>query len=104
MAVAIVATLRGGLHRLEAGAQNRISLPAMRSSIARAATCCDGHLAQELAMENPICWFELPAVDIGRAARFYKTVFGVISNREDSGGHPMTILPYARSSKDYSTR
>lgn len=55
-------------------------------------------------MENPICRFELPAVDIGRAARFYKTVFGVISSREDSGGHPMTILPYARSSKDYSTR
>ncbi len=46
-------------------------------------------------MDNPICWFELPVVDIERAVRFYETVFGVTLRRESCGGHPMAIFPYA---------
>lgn len=46
-------------------------------------------------MNNPICWFELPVTDMTRALRFYETVFGVTLNREECGGHPMAIFPYA---------
>lgn len=46
-------------------------------------------------MNNPICWFELPVVDIERAVRFYESVFAVSLRRENCGGHPMAIFPYA---------
>lgn len=46
-------------------------------------------------MNNPICWFELPTVDIERAVRFYESVFAVTLRREVFGGHPMAIFPYA---------
>ncbi|CAL95696.1 VOC family protein [Azoarcus olearius] len=46
-------------------------------------------------MNNPICWFELPTVDIERAVRFYESVFAVTLRREVCGGHPMAIFPYA---------
>ena len=46
-------------------------------------------------MNNPICWFELPVVDLERAVRFYEAVFGITLRREACGGHPMAIFPYA---------
>ena len=46
-------------------------------------------------MNNPICWFELPVVDLERAVRFYEAVFGITLRRETCGGHPMAIFPYA---------
>ncbi|ATE61360.1 VOC family protein [Thauera sinica] len=47
-------------------------------------------------MNDPICWFELPVVDIERAVRFYESVFAVSLRREVCGGHPMAIFPYAK--------
>lgn len=46
-------------------------------------------------MNNPICWFELPVIDLERATRFYEAVFGIALRRESCGGHPMSIFPYA---------
>lgn len=46
-------------------------------------------------MDNPICWFELPVVELERATRFYETVLGISLRRESCGGHPMAIFPYA---------
>lgn len=46
-------------------------------------------------MNNPICWFELPTTDLDRAAAFYQTVFAIALRRENAGGHPMAIFPYA---------
>ena len=46
-------------------------------------------------MNNPICWFELPTTDLDRAATFYQTVFAIALRRENAGGHPMAIFPYA---------
>lgn len=45
-------------------------------------------------MDNPICWFELPVVELERATRFYETVLGISLRRESCGGHPMAIFPY----------
>jgi len=45
-------------------------------------------------MQNPICWFELPVIDIERAARFYEEVFAISLRRESCGGHPLAVFPY----------
>lgn len=41
-----------------------------------------------------IAWFELPAVDFERAARFYETALDVELTREVVGGVPMAVFPH----------
>ncbi|RFU45850.1 VOC family protein [Paraburkholderia sp. DHOC27] len=42
-----------------------------------------------------VSWFEIPSVDFERAVRFYETALGTTLRREDFGGQPMGIFPYA---------
>lgn len=41
-----------------------------------------------------IAWFEIPASDFERAARFYETALDTTLRREDFGGQPMGIFQY----------
>jgi hypothetical protein len=45
-------------------------------------------------MKRLINWFEIPALDIDRAVRFYETVLAVKLTREDMGDMQMAIFPY----------
>jgi len=47
-------------------------------------------------MSNVLNWFEIPTIDLERAARFYETVLGVSLKREDFGGTPMAMFPYTQ--------
>jgi predicted enzyme related to lactoylglutathione lyase len=46
-------------------------------------------------MDNPLRWFEIPAVDLDRATAFYENAFAISLRRESCGGHPMAIFPFA---------
>lgn len=43
----------------------------------------------------PVSWFEIPAVDLDRAVRFYEAVVGVTLERTTIDGHPMALFPPA---------
>jgi len=45
-------------------------------------------------MKTLINWFEIPVVDLDRAAHFYETVFAVKLNRAANGDGQMAIFPY----------
>lgn len=45
-------------------------------------------------MKNVINWFEIPAVDLDRAARFYETVLDTKLKRESAPGSEMAIFPH----------
>lgn len=45
-------------------------------------------------MNTPICWFELPAIQLDRAEDFYRRVLGTTFRRETCGGNPMAIFAY----------
>ena len=45
-------------------------------------------------MNNAINWFELPARDHERAAKFYETILGAELRREVFFGTPNAIFPY----------
>lgn len=47
-------------------------------------------------MKNVLNWFELPVVDLDRAARFYEQVLQGSVKREVIAGEPNGILPYAQ--------
>lgn len=42
---------------------------------------------------SSITWFEIPAVDIERAQRFYETVLATAMRRETMAGSPMAVFP-----------
>ena len=42
---------------------------------------------------NALHWFEIPAVDLDRAQRFYQTLLGTALKRETMGGEQMAIVP-----------
>jgi predicted enzyme related to lactoylglutathione lyase len=44
-------------------------------------------------MANALTWFEIPALDLDRAVRFYETVLGVRLKREIFGGVPHALFP-----------
>jgi len=44
--------------------------------------------------KDAITWFEIPATDLDRAARFYETVLGVEMKREQMGPQRMAVFPY----------
>jgi uncharacterized protein len=43
--------------------------------------------------EDNLNWFEIPARDIERAARFYETIFGIRMRRQNVKGTEMAIFP-----------
>ena len=44
--------------------------------------------------KDALTWFEIPATDLGRAARFYETVLGATLRREEMGPQQMAVFPY----------
>lgn len=44
-------------------------------------------------MTQNIVWFDLPALDLERAIRFYTAVLGAPVKREEAGGMTMGMLP-----------
>lgn len=42
---------------------------------------------------NPVGWFELPAIDLDRAQKFYEAVFGFTMRRMDNAGYEMIGFP-----------
>jgi hypothetical protein len=46
--------------------------------------------------DNVAVWFEIPASDFDRAAKFYETIFDTSLTRESFGGPRMGVFPYAR--------
>lgn len=46
-------------------------------------------------MHNPVCYFEIPVVDLERAIAFYRTVFGFEFERRSIDGHEMALFPRA---------
>ncbi len=43
---------------------------------------------------NPVVYFEIPVVDIDRASRFYRTVFGFHFDREHIDNNEMALFPF----------
>lgn len=52
---------------------------------------------KQLQRQSRVVWFELPALDLDRAAAFYERILSVNLKRQDFGGHPMAIFPYPES-------
>lgn len=44
--------------------------------------------------KDAITWFEIPATDLGRAARFYEAVLGIELKREAMGPQQMAVFPF----------
>ena len=44
-------------------------------------------------MKNAISWFEIPAIDLDRATRFYETIFGIKLNVLDTDNIRMRMFP-----------
>ena len=44
-------------------------------------------------MKSNIVWFDIPALDLDRAIKFYSAVLGVTIKKEDVGGMPLAMLP-----------
>jgi len=44
-------------------------------------------------MKNAISWFEIPSSDLGRATKFYETIFGVTLNALDLPNIKMRMFP-----------
>jgi predicted enzyme related to lactoylglutathione lyase len=49
-----------------------------------------------LCMDKVISWFEIPALDLGRARAFYETLFGVSLQDYKTDAQEMAIFPYNR--------
>jgi hypothetical protein len=49
-----------------------------------------------LSMDKVISWFEIPALDLGRARAFYETLFGVSLIEHIDGPQLMAVFPYNR--------
>ncbi|MEO8581407.1 MAG: VOC family protein [Patescibacteria group bacterium] len=47
-------------------------------------------------MKNPVSWFELPALDLARAKKFYEEVFGFEMTPETNAGYEMLSFPMQR--------
>ena len=44
-------------------------------------------------MDNAISWFEIPATDLGRAQKFYETIFDITLNPMDTPNIKMRMFP-----------
>lgn len=53
-------------------------------------------------MPNPVCWFEIPTLDINRAKKFYESVFGYTLTPQESGQTRMALFPMEENSVNAS--
>ncbi len=44
-------------------------------------------------MTNPVCWFEIPVLDLERAVAFYRSVLGCDFARATIDGNEMALFP-----------
>lgn len=44
-------------------------------------------------MRNAISWFEIPAIDLDRAQKFYETIFGITMIPMEMGNFKMRMFP-----------
>lgn len=56
-------------------------------------------MATVAATTNIANWFEIPVRDLGRAVRFYETVFGVKLSPEEMGGMKMAFFPFEQEAR-----
>jgi hypothetical protein len=50
--------------------------------------------AQQQWRKNRVVWFEIPARDLGRAAKFYETILQTQLKTESFGSHEMRMFAY----------
>lgn len=50
------------------------------------------------ATTNSLNWFEIPAIDINRAVKFYETIFGITMQVDDMMGMKMGMFPWTMGS------
>ena len=53
--------------------------------------------AQCGGMNKLITWFEIPALDLGRARAFYENIFGLELREESAGPNRLAVFPYDRA-------
>lgn len=46
-----------------------------------------------MSFKNAISWFEIPAIDINRAQKFYETIFDITMEAVDHEGYQMRMFP-----------
>ena len=46
-----------------------------------------------MAFKNAISWFEIPAIDLGRAQKFYETIFNIQMIPFDTPNFQMRMFP-----------
>jgi uncharacterized protein len=52
---------------------------------------------------NPVGWFELPALDLDRAEKFYREVLGItLTRQQEMNGLTMSWFPFADQTKGIS--
>ena len=49
---------------------------------------------KQTPQQSPIAWFEIPASDFDRAARFYEHILQVTLKKEQMGPQKLGVLPY----------
>jgi predicted enzyme related to lactoylglutathione lyase len=49
---------------------------------------------QEQQHLNRVVWFEIPALDLDRAVRFYETILNTTLNRHTMGPTELAVFPY----------
>jgi len=47
-------------------------------------------------MNKIVSWFEIPVIDLNRAARFYERILALTLNRGDMGTTSLAVFPYDR--------
>jgi uncharacterized protein len=76
----------------------------VRHGIVTADTTLSGGVAHNLVMTQPnsyphlVTWFEIPAANLDRAARFYSDVLGVPMKVEQIGSERLSVFPHQKPS------
>lgn len=53
-----------------------------------------------MTFKNAVSWFEIPAVDLNRAQKFYEAIFEIQMIPMDSPGYEMRMFPLENMMKD----
>ena len=75
-----------------------------RAILLTADTTLSGGISHNLVMTQPnnyphvVTWFEIPAADLDRAAKFYSDVLGVPMKVEQFGSERLSVFPHQKPS------
>lgn len=58
--------------------------------------CCQQPPCMMASMNKPITWFEIPALELGRARAFYEQLLGLELRQEAMGPSQLAVFPYDR--------